>query len=252
MIRFWYWFAGKFSVSAQMHHIQFVTFQTHVGSLVYPSWGASVDSRTLPHLRLNGISALWGGHQVGAEPVDRLIHMDIPSKEVAEVIDGESMVVDYEVSSNPALRDLFKPGSIMIPLQESRSLVTITACEKETDSIRKGKLVFFTGDFAHARKTYAPDDPSWHMALHNVDSVYHQRPTEDKVGMLVEANVLYRSAHGVYLHLATLAEMETVVEGVVEGIEAAKVNRTKKSRKRHRVLFSTSFIFEKVRNECHL
>lgn len=239
MIRLWYWFAGKFSVSAQMHHVQFVPFRTHVGSLVYPSWGESStagdNNKTLPHLRLNGISALWGGHQVGPSPVDQLIHTDIPTKEVTELIDGESMVVDYEVSSNPALRGLFKPGSIMVPLQDSRSLVSITACEKETDSVPKGRMVFFTGDFAHAGKTYPADDPSWHMALHvYADSVYHKRPPGDKVGMTVEANVLYGSEHAVYLHPHTVVQMDTVVERIVAGMDEAKVHRTQMSRKKHK------------------
>lgn len=215
MLRFWYWFAGKFSISSQMHNVQFSPITTRVGSTVFPTWPLASSDVKQPHLQLNGVAAIWGGHQTATskEAVDQLLHCDIPYKPVRTVIDGRDCIQDVVVSNNPALLGLFRPGSILLPLQDYRTLVTVTDCTKEEDDVTKGEMAFFCGDFTHAGKTYATTDPSWHLSLHiYVDSDHHKRAPADQVEMSHICNALLSPEHAVYLDKETVEEMEAICE----------------------------------------
>jgi hypothetical protein len=236
-IRLWFWIAGKFSISDQMHYVQTSPFVTNGGTKVFPRWPLEDPSNDLGivcHLRLNGLSALWGGHQKGDMKVDQLYHIDIPEKKKVLIKEGSTEEVVFDVSTNPSLQGLFKPGGFIIPLQDSRTLITLGQCQVNEDEITRGHLIYFCGDYAHAGMTYSSEDPSWHFSLHvYLDSAYHARSHDDSVKVMIESVAQHEPEHAKYLDVKTVERMEDHLAGLVARLDLAIAgNPTVKKRKR--------------------
>ena len=223
LIRQWYYIANNFSLSSEMHDMQFKEIKTPGSKhTMYPTWPRP-DKKPVPHLRIVGAALLWGGHKRGddMEPVDQLIHEDIPDVIVADKEDGEEYY--FGVTDNPKLEEggLFKPGTVIMPIQDERLLCVISGGEKKVLTAKKGEMVFFTGDFAHAGKTYKEEDPSWHFCIHfYIDSIYHKyNPYELSVPPV--ANFVYSGAHCRYLKDTFVSNIKEVGITAIEEMEAA-------------------------------
>jgi hypothetical protein len=227
LIRQWYYIANNFSLSSEMHDMQFKEIKT-VGSKykMYPTWPRP-EKKPVPHLRIVGAALLWGGHKRGddLEAVDQLIHEDIPDIMVADSKeDGEEYY--FGVTDNPELQERghFRPGTVIIPIQDERLLCVISGGEKRVATVKKGEMVFFTGDFAHAGKTYDEEDPSWHFSIHfYIDSIYHKyNPYE--LGVPAVANCVFSAPHCRYLQDTFVKNIKEVGVTAIEELEAAVKN----------------------------
>jgi hypothetical protein len=120
------------------------------------------------HLFISDTSLLFGGHNLNDKgPLqDQRCHTDV---------DGLDDVVFHQGRS--------KPGSIIVPLEDFRSIYVGIPFSPDYKiiTIPKGKYFFFQGDVAHGGKTVPKNEKSWHTAVHlHIDTKYHAR-TKDLV-----------------------------------------------------------------------
>jgi hypothetical protein len=107
------------------------------------------------HLFLSEISLLFGGHNLKKNgPVQhQRCHVDVNGLEGNSALDGKT-----------------KPGSLILPLEDFRSIFIGSGLIK----LLKGQYIFFNGDVAHRGCTY--NELSWHPAIHlHLDTRLHRR-----------------------------------------------------------------------------
>lgn len=133
------------------------------------SWDSyPVKVNEAAHLFISDTSLLFGGHNLNDKgPLqDQRCHTDV---------DGLDDVVFHQGRS--------KPGSIIVPLEDFRSIYVGIPFSPDYKiiTIPKGKYFFFQGDVAHGGKTVPKNEKSWHTAVHlHIDTKYHAR-TKDLV-----------------------------------------------------------------------
>lgn len=134
----------------------------HIDSAKNNPWVTyPVKENVEAHLFLAEISLLFGGHNLKKEgqAQHQRCHRDVNGLE-----------------ENGALAVRSKPGSVMLPLMDCRSIYMgypeSADCTEMT--IKVGEYIFFEGDQPHGGYTY--EEPSWHAAIHlHIDTSYHQR-----------------------------------------------------------------------------
>jgi hypothetical protein len=162
MVRFVYKLCCGFSLTSELapyipdiDKIQAQFFHSAGGITNY-----SFQKNEQAHLFFQEISLLFGGHELittGIHPIHQVRHMD-----------GEDN--EHVIDTNPNLKDKFKAGSFIIPLESERS---IYHCSPEMMlMVKKGQVLVFAGNFAHGGITYR-EDP-WFPAIHgHIDSIHH-------------------------------------------------------------------------------
>jgi hypothetical protein len=130
---------------------------------------ASADS----HLFLTESSLLYGGHDMrtqeekdnSEEPIHQMTHQD-------------GQYAKHPFSDNYKLNGKFTPGTVLIPLKDSRTIYVLQPSNKVM--CKKGCYLYFQGDLDHGGMTYAVEDKEWYPAIHvHLDSKHHQRPQGD-------------------------------------------------------------------------
>lgn len=110
------------------------------------------------HLFLSEISLLFGGHNLKKNgPVQhQRCHVHAKGLEGISALDGKS-----------------KPGSLILPLEDFRSIFIGSGLV----TLLKGQYIFFNGDVPHRGYTY--NELSWHPAIHlHLDTRHHKRKAE--------------------------------------------------------------------------
>jgi len=112
------------------------------------------------------------------ETVGQIPHMDIG--EQVNTDDGTT----YTVSQNPSLRNKFKPGSIIIPVGEKRSIFICNEVGDKQDHktevhVKQGEIIVFEGDLVHGGMSYiSPPDSTLELypSIHTlITSSLHTR-----------------------------------------------------------------------------
>jgi hypothetical protein len=115
------------------------------------------------HLYFCEISLLFGGHNMNeGEPEHQRCHMDVTGLGRPDAL--------------KAFHGLSKPGSIIAPLDDERTIYVgyRESPDREDITVKKGQYIHFFGDVAHGGWTY--EEQSWHAAIHlHVDSIHHKR-----------------------------------------------------------------------------
>lgn len=119
----------------------------------------------------------------GDDTIGQIPHMDI-GEQVEEVADDDdSTTKAFSVSDNPSLRNKFKPGSIIIPVGEERSIFIcngVGARHNKTEvHVKHGEMIVFEGDLVHGGTSYiAPADSKLELfpSIHTlIASTCHKR-----------------------------------------------------------------------------
>jgi hypothetical protein len=107
------------------------------------------------HLFLSEISLLFGGHNLkkNGPAQHQRCHVDVDGLKGISALEGKT-----------------KPGSLILPLQDFRSIFIGSGLL----TLSKGQYIYFKGDVVHRGCTY--DELSWHPAIHlHLDTRHHKR-----------------------------------------------------------------------------
>ncbi len=131
---------------------------------VTTSFGTDSETFPSPHLSFELPTIIYGGKQAATylTRTNQITHRDLIK---CDITDGSRD--EYEVTDNPNLKDLFKPGSILIPLTPKGRRIQIGGT---IQTIQYRQAIFFQGDCSHAGYTipcneYDHCNPALHLYL---------------------------------------------------------------------------------------
>ena len=179
------------------------------------------------HLSLTEVSLIYGGHHLygnSVTPIHQPLHTDFssPVKNVPK-----------------SMATKFKPASFLIPLKTSRFLHIQTY--GNLVEVKKGQILFFSGDLFHAGHTWKDTDNDWKVAIHgHVDSNLWTRD-EGTVSMgwdhdLTKSNAMciskYSSAEGILKELGANIEASAyLLAGAEKKSKGLKLESKRKLKK---------------------
>jgi hypothetical protein len=209
MARFNYLLASKLNMADQMavqvldmegvitHH-QTATLDSYHKEERHSKKVSKHPEKTNPdfHLTFNEISLLFGGHSMmkvekevpkkkgkgKKKKKDDKSNPEVisPSYMVHQICHKDGETHEGEIQSNEKLRGKHKPGSFIIPIQDSRSIYILTPGLVIT--ALKGQFIWFHGALPHGGLTYmaSKEGNDWKPAIHgHLDSVHHARKRGD-------------------------------------------------------------------------
>ena len=128
---------------------------------------SSEDKPREPYMVLNSFILLFNGQsfeQIPDKVRNQILHGDITK---VKTEDGQ----EWYTSTNPELKNLNKPGGILIPIGRvsgSRTIVGMVDGEVVDITTLQGFMTVFHGDWTHGGKAFITDedDVNWHAAIH--------------------------------------------------------------------------------------
>jgi len=115
-----------------------------------------------------------------SKAVHQPCHQDFPPyfpPEGPDPTEGADPLEGLPLHHNPRLKGIFKPGTIIVPIQDSRKIYHISP-HQEVITVNRGEVLYFSGDYKHGGMVYLVDsgEPlSWHLSLHmHLMSTFHQ------------------------------------------------------------------------------